>query len=54
MKKKKITLALIAGLLCLLCGCQKKEDENTLATVNNEEISTEYEENSSINSSDME
>lgn len=53
-KKKKITVALIIGLLCLLCGCQKKEDENTLATVNNEEISTEYEENSSINSSDME
>lgn len=46
MKKKKITLALIAGLICLLCGCQKSADEDTLGQVRNEELSAETEESS--------
>lgn len=40
-KKKRIMLALAAGSLCLMCGCQSQSDKEALATVN-ESAGTEY------------
>lgn len=40
-RKKKITLVLVAGSLCLLSGCQGRTDEDVLATVHQEGISLE-------------
>ncbi len=40
-KKKKIILAILAGTLCLLCGCQSKDNEGIPVTAGEEAISEE-------------